>query len=127
LIRKRNPTRNAENETHPVYLNKPIGLALAANKANTPIATIKYLLRKVLALESSKLIWRGFNKYSFSWMLNVSVIKAIMGYGIDIFTGEGTDGAWDRIVYPARFSKNGMTQDVVCDHLFPAVQLNTET
>ena len=32
-----------------------------------------------------------------SWMEDVSVIKAINGYGIVIATGVGADAAWDKI------------------------------
>ncbi len=53
---------------------------------------------------------------------NVSVVGAKLRCGIDIFTGAGTDGAWDRIDYPALFSENGLAQDVVYNRLFLAVK-----
>jgi hypothetical protein len=51
---------------------------------------------------------------------SVSSPTAPGGYGIAIFNGVGTDGAWDRFAYPARFSKNSQVQHIVYDHHFSA-------
>jgi len=44
---------------------------------------------------------------------------------IGIFTGVGTNGAWDKIDYSAIISNNRLAQDVVCDRLFLRVYLST--
>jgi hypothetical protein len=45
---------------------------------------------------------------------------------IDIFTGVGTNGTWDRIDYPKIISKNCLAQDVEYDRLLLVVYLSTE-